>query len=474
MFTWKAGVTAVLLGIAATFLSTPAATGADLGRLVGPMHTQNGSIAWWGSAGKGQTVPIEATDPGVEWSIPQVGGTGEVRQGGLCLTIIFNYFTKPTLETCDGSPEQDFTTVVNPQKPTWFGLRSTTLVDPYATGTPEEIGFLGSTFFTGRTLQTFPVSSVTDYELSLMKPEAAPNAPAVSRLHGSDRFETSVAVAKAAFPSAGVPVVYIASGAAFPDAISAGPAAAAQNGPLLLTRPEALPAAVLAEVKRLAPKKIVVVGGTAAVSDAVSASLRAVQPNVVRVAGSDRFETSRQIAKYAFPAATGAYFASGMNFPDALSAASGAAASGQPVILVSGFGAADSATTSHLKNTNAKSATIVGGSAVISAALDPSLRSAGLAVTRIGGYDRFDTSHLVNSRSFTSASTVYIASGVDFPDALSGSAIAGAAKAPLFLSRTTCLPRAVSDDIVALGASKVVLIGGTAALAPDIAAYRTC
>lgn len=299
-------------------------------------------------------------------------------------------------------------------------------------------------------------------------------APAVGRIQGSDRFETSVAVSKAAYPAAGVPVAYIASGVAFPDAITAGPAAAAQKGPLLLTSPGGVPASVLAEVKRLAPKRIVIVGGPAAVSDAAVRQLAALQPNLLRIAGSDRFETARKLAQYAFPSATGAYFASGLNYPDALSAASAAAVSGKPVVLVTGYGAADPATNAYLRAAKLTAGTIIGGTAVIAAGFDPSLRSAGLAVTRIGGADRFDTSHLVNVKTFAKAPTVYVASGVDFPDALSGSALAGAAKAPLYVSPSWCLPRAAGNDIVSLKATKVVLIGGTAALASEVAQFRPC
>lgn len=299
-------------------------------------------------------------------------------------------------------------------------------------------------------------------------------APGGYRVQGSDRYATSVAVSQSAYPTPGVPVVYIASGQGFADAIAASAAAAAQRGPLLLTTGGDVPASVLAEVKRLAPAKIVVVGGTNVIANAVLTKLATIQPKVQRIAGFDRFETSRQLAKYAFPSATGAYFAGGLNFPDALSAASAASASGQPVLLVSGFGPSDAATSSYLSTAKVTSATVVGGSAVISPSFDTSLRSAGLTVTRIGGADRYDTSHLVNAQRFSSASTVFVASGIDYPDALSAAAMAGAAKSPLYLSPSGCLPRSVGDDIVKLKASKVYFIGGPNALSGAVTGYIAC
>jgi putative cell wall-binding protein len=307
---------------------------------------------------------------------------------------------------------------------------------------------------------------------ALLTSPAAP--PTTSRLQGSDRFDTSVAVSKAAYPNPGVNVVYIASGFSFADAIAAGPAAAVQGGPLLLATGPDITANVLTEVKRLAPKKIVVVGGVNAVSNTVMSKLSAVQPNIQRIAGSDRFETSRLLAKYAFPASTGAYFASGLNFPDALSAASAASVSAQPVVLVTGYGAADAATAAYVTGAKLTSATVIGGASVISPAFDASLKPGVATVSRIGGSDRFDTSHLVNAQKFSTAKTVYLASGVDFPDALSGSALAGAAKAPLYVSQSYCLPRSIGNDLVKLQTSKVVLIGGTNALSADVASFRPC
>jgi hypothetical protein len=88
-----------------------------------------------------------------------------------------------------------------------------------------------------------------------------------NRLAGADRFGTAIAVAQTFAP--GVARLYIANGYGFPDALSAAPAAAHFSSPLLLTAPEALPAAVKAEIKRLKPTKIVIAGGVNAVSNSV-------------------------------------------------------------------------------------------------------------------------------------------------------------------------------------------------------------
>jgi hypothetical protein len=96
--------------------------------------------------------------------------------------------------------------------------------------------------------------------------------PALVRQSGADRYATAAAVSKGAFGT-NVPVVYIATGANFPDALGAGPAAAKLGGPILLVRRDAIPAATATELTRLKPAKIVVVGGAGVVSDAVKAAL---------------------------------------------------------------------------------------------------------------------------------------------------------------------------------------------------------
>jgi putative cell wall-binding protein len=99
---------------------------------------------------------------------------------------------------------------------------------------------------------------------------AAPNAK-VERIAGANRFDTAAAVADATFD--GKIGAYIASGRAFPDALSAGPIAAATSAPVLLSEPCSVPNALRVTAERLDESRVTVVGGTAAVCSAVEASL---------------------------------------------------------------------------------------------------------------------------------------------------------------------------------------------------------
>ena len=91
----------------------------------------------------------------------------------------------------------------------------------------------------------------------------------VKRVNGANRYDTSVAVSADAFPNADT--VVLATGTAFPDALSAAPAATARSAPILLTTPTCAPASVISEVARLGADEVIVLGGANAVSDAAAA-----------------------------------------------------------------------------------------------------------------------------------------------------------------------------------------------------------
>jgi putative cell wall-binding protein len=164
-------------------------------------------------------------------------------------------------------------------------------------------------------------------------------APTVSRISGADRFEVSAEVSKAVFGRPGTvggehPPVYVASGAVFPDALSGSAAAGTVGGPVLLVTKDGVPASVLAELKRLAPSKVIVLGGRNTIADSVVITLGAVAPTS-RVDGADRFAVSAAVSASSFPGKSHTvYVASGAVFPDALSGSAAAIQNSGPVLLV--------------------------------------------------------------------------------------------------------------------------------------------
>ncbi|MFP3467485.1 cell wall-binding repeat-containing protein [Leifsonia sp. SIMBA_070] len=290
-----------------------------------------------------------------------------------------------------------------------------------------------------------------------------------TRVASSDRFATSVAVSQSAFPdsAAGVPVAYIASGVTFPDALSAGAAAAKQHGTLLLTRPGALDAGVAAELVRLHPQKIIVVGGVQAITEDVVAQLRALpfEPDVVRIGGADRFVVSRAIIDDAFGRnVPDLYLVTGNAFPDALSAAAAAAQTGRPVLLVNGWmAAADAATADALHRWGTTHVTVVGGSDVVTNGIASSL---GVAVDRVSGSDRFATAAEL-ARTLPRTGVTYMASGLNFPDALTAAVLAAAHPGPLLLATGWCAPVTALSAMRDTGVTRLVAVGGDAVLSTD-------
>lgn len=306
-------------------------------------------------------------------------------------------------------------------------------------------------------------------------------APTMSRIAGADRYATSVAASRAASSSGGVPVVYLASGATYADALSAAPAAAQRGGGLLLTHPSKLLASTAAELKRLQPEEIVVVGGRAALGDGVLSAAKSYSPSVRRVGGADRYATSLLLAKGSFSgsATPNVVLATGRDFPDALSAAAAAAALHHPLLVVDGLKAnLPAGVTALLGALNVRSALVVGGNGAVSAGISDELRTllGPGSVSRASGKDRYATSVAVATFAFPSPSPgdAYVASGTNFPDALSVGVLAAKRNRPLYLALPYCVPAEVRTRLSATSVLRVVLVGGVGALRANVGRLVAC
>jgi putative cell wall-binding protein len=300
------------------------------------------------------------------------------------------------------------------------------------------------------------------------------------RYGGATRYDVAALISTLAFEP-GVPVVYIASGEKFPDALSAGPAAARQDGALLLTASRSLPEPTREAIVTLEPQKIVVVGGEASVSAGVYAQLSALQPNIQRISGADRYEVSRNVIDYAFcdqvtgdcpDGAKTVFAASGANFPDALSAGPAAAHVDGAVLLVpSGEWRVDYPTQVLLHRLGTNQIYVVGGPASVSESVLMDLVGAIQGQgggSRIGGADRYEVSANVNAQIFTTGETAMLASGSVFADALSGGPVAATIDAPLFLAQRDCFPGSVWDGIRHYDPVDLLLLGGPNTLSDSV------
>ena len=296
-----------------------------------------------------------------------------------------------------------------------------------------------------------------------------------SRLAGADRYGTSARVSSASF-APGVPVAYVATGSNFPDALAAGPAAAKGGGPVLLTQESSIPTAIANELTRLKPHKIVVLGGSAVISDAVVSKLRgyATSGVVTRIAGSDRYATAARTSAASFAAGVPvAYLATGASFPDALTGGVAAGRQGGPILLVRST-SIPSATATELARLKPDRIVVLGGTSAISAAVATNLQAYATSgsVTRLAGADRYATS-LAISKATTgndAPRTVYVATGASFADGLSGTPVAARANGPLLIVPGGSLTAPVAAELLRLNPPRIIILGGTSAISSAIAA----
>lgn len=135
---------------------------------------------------------------------------------------------------------------------------------------------------------------------------------------------------------------------------------------MLLVGRNALPVATARELQRLDPKRVVVLGGTGAVSAAVESALRLHAPAVSRIAGADRYATAAAVARSTAGTPGSVFLATGGGFADALTGGPAAAAAHAPVLLVSPT-CIPSPVSTQLQAYGYPPLTLLGGTAVLSA-----------------------------------------------------------------------------------------------------------
>ena len=290
------------------------------------------------------------------------------------------------------------------------------------------------------------------------------------RAGGSDRYATAVAVSQEGWTSS--ETVYLAYGWNFPDALAGVSLAAVNNAPILLTDTKSVPASTMARLKALGAKNVVLLGGTGVISTAVESQLKAAKYTVSRVAGTDRYDTAAQIGAKVLAKAPGstAVLATGTEPADALSISPVAGMKGWPVVFATATGL-PAATSAFVKSNKIKTVYIVGGAGVVGSGVEAQLKALGVtSVIRLAGTDRYDTSAKVATQfkaSFTSS--VSVATGTEFADALTGGVLSAKLKIPmLLLDPSKGASPGEKAYAKALTAPKVYVYGGTGALSDAV------
>lgn len=290
----------------------------------------------------------------------------------------------------------------------------------------------------GEIISTFTSPSL---EVTTKDNQVTPKLP--YRVSGATRVETSLA----AFQYAKYPkVAVLASGLAFPDGTTGGALAGALGTTVVQTVSRGLEPQVLQALRNAGTQKVYVIGGTGAISTDKENALRNAGMSTVRLGGNDRYQTAALVknetikvlqSKGSTPQAD--FWASGSDFPDAMTSSAAAARMNGVVTLIRPGQQAAITTKTYC----------AGGQACAAAPGN---------VTRLVGRDRYQTAERVSSVTPASANaSVIIASGRAFPDTLSAGGLAGCLDARLYLTAGSSVNVPVSTrNFIRMGGSAVI------------------
>ena len=281
---------------------------------------------------------------------------------------------------------------------------------------------------------------------------AVPSNVKVYAYSGSDMYATAAMEAKQAYPSGSQTAILAGSGDAWVDSLSAT-GLAASVGPILYSKKDELPASTLSALKQLGVKKVIIVGGTACISQAVVNTLASNSISLeTRLSGDDCLKT--QLAIYNYGVNKGYYtdeylfVATSAHYADALSISPVAFAKKVPVFLVPKNGSFSNdqmkALIDQAKKGRFKKAVIAGGTSVVPDTTFGFLEgvtlvsSGSVNVTRCAGSDMYATSReiakwSVDKMGFSWASPS-LTTGLAPYDALAGTVLAGKQASPLLLA----------------------------------------
>lgn len=288
------------------------------------------------------------------------------------------------------------------------------------------------------------------------------------RLDGADRYATAARIASRDRARQAAPAAVLARGDDHADALAGVPLAHHLGGPLLLSEPDRLTPVTAQALRDLVTPggTVHLLGGPAAMSGSVAQAVRDRGFRVLRHRGDDRHQTAAAVADQ-LPAFTGAVVASGASFPDALAAAAPAAQRGEPILLTDRDRLPAS---TRVRLDGLERVTVVGGPAVVTAEVVAQVEQAAGTVSRVAGRDRYETATRVVAHADLDATTIGLASGEAFPDALVGALDAARRGTGLVLTASQRLPHVTRTALRAHAPKAIHVYGGPAAVGAGVAA----
>ncbi|QKE85534.1 ATP-binding cassette domain-containing protein [Arthrobacter sp. NEB 688] len=279
----------------------------------------------------------------------------------------------------------------------------------------------------------------------------------VERWAGRDRYAVSATTsARAVEPRP--ERVLVAGGTDLAVALAAVPTAVRSNSPLLLVRSRSVPPVVLAELRRLAPDEVVVVGDPQGVGDSVVEALEKAGLDTRRVPGVDAQTVVATLARDEAPTGRPVFVVPARDEAAALSAALRAVEVGGTVLVV-GTDGVDPEVLDTLRALRPSEVHLLVERADLAASVtDVLAEAAGVRVQRHLSPSPAEVAVAASEHHRENVDVVYVASAP--ADAVTGTLVAAQSGMPLLLVDRDAVPEPVHDALKRLRPAHVVVLGG--------------
>lgn len=294
------------------------------------------------------------------------------------------------------------------------------------------------------------------------------------RLWGQDRYQTAKAIAEE-YNGGTTQNVVLAIGYGFADALASSILANKLNAPVLLVDTTATNSVEAFDYvqKHLAKNgHIYLIGGTGIIKTDFWQRLEGLgfpDFQITQIGGQDRYETAVMLAeKENIAVGTPVVIVNGGDFREALTVSSFAAYNGWPMLLTDSNYLPDSVA-SYLNKEKPSKVYIIGAKESINANVEAQIRQYG-TVERLAGNTLQETEEVVLKNFARNATSVYVASGADYADALAGAALAAKTGSPIVLvdPKQSTLPVGILDYLNQLASPNVVTFGGPGAVPQNL------
>ena len=318
--------------------------------------------------------------------------------------------------------------------------------------------------------QEYIINSIVDGVVAYLKNniDLNPGKPlTATRIFGQNRYETSYEIFERGWESSSTAV--LVTGSDYADALTSAPLAAKYDAPILLVEKTSL--ANQSKLKDILKRKgvtsVYIVGGVNAIPSSLESELSNMGIKSARLSGSDRYATSVSVAKEINSGTGEVAVAYGLDFADGLSISAVASIRQMPILLTP-TNSIPAVISDYINNNGINKSYIIGSETVVSKNVENSLPS----VERLGGANRYETNNSVFNkfRGDLNLTNMYIASALDFPDALSSTALAARNHSFVLLTNTYGAEGTTKNILNGNRESidKVCVLGGSLAIKDQI------